>query len=269
MDEKKTVGLIAGGGQFPILVAEAARKSGNRGVAVAHYGETDESLSAKVDEIKWIKLGQLGALIKSLKNMGAKETIMAGTIKKRRMFENIQPDLKGFKIMSKLAIFHDDDILRSVAEELAGEGIEIISSTHFMPELLAPKGCLTRRKPNRKEKEDIEFGWRVAKEIGRLDIGQSVVVRDKTVLAVEAIEGTDEAIKRGGNLAREKAVVVKVSKPNQDTRFDMPSVGLDTIKVMSSIGASILALEAGKTLMFDKGDMIEAADKFGISIISL
>jgi DUF1009 family protein len=207
-------------------------------------------------------------LIKALKKEGVEKTLMAGTITKKRMFENIMPDLKGLTIMSKLAIFHDDDILRALAGELAKEGLEIVSSTTFMPELLAPPGCLTKKKPNKSEREDIEFGWRVAKELGRLDIGQCVVVRKKTVLALEAIEGTDETILRGGKLAREKAVVVKVSKPKQDLRFDVPTIGVETINVMSQVKASVLVIEAGKTLIFNRAEMIALADKVGISIFS-
>lgn len=265
----ENIGLIAGGGQFPLMVAEAARKRGLRVVAVAHIGDTESSLSDMVDEIVWIKLGQFGQLIKALKSNGVRKALMAGTITKRRMFENVRPDLKGAAIISKLAIFHDDDILRAVDRELAKEGIEIVSSTSYLSELVVPAGCLTKRRPNRSEKGDIDFGWRVAKDLGRLDIGQCVVVRKKTVLAVEAIEGTDETILRGGRLAGEKAVVVKVSKPKQDLRFDVPSVGLETVKVMSRVKASVLALEAGKTLIFDMADMVGYADETGISIICL
>ena len=267
--ESNIIGLIAGGGQFPLMVAESAKKQGFQVVAVAHLGETEPSLLDIVDEIVWIKLGQLGKLIKTLKKNDVKKTIMAGSITKKRMFENIRPDLKGLAVMSKLAIFHDDDILRAVAKELAREGIEIASSTSYLPELLAPPGCLTRRRPSKAENEDIHFGWKVAKELGRLDIGQCVVVRRKTVLALEAIDGTDETILRGGRLAREKAVVVKVSKPDQDLRFDVPSVGIETIKVMSRVNASVLAVEAGKTLIFDRPEIVADANKRGISIISL
>ncbi len=264
----KILGLIAGGGKFPLMIAECAGREGFKVVAVAHEGETDPALSQKVEMIKWVKLGQFGQLIKALKGNGVTKAVMAGTITKRRMFENVRPDLKGLAVLSKLAILHDDDILRAVARELAKEGIEIVSSTYYIPELLAPAGCLTKRRPTRSEKEDIEFGWKIAKELGRLDIGQCVVVRSRTVLALEAIEGTDETIKRGGTLAREKAVVVKVSKPNQDLRFDVPTVGLETLKVMSDVKASVLAIEAGKTLMFDKEDMIKFANENKITIIS-
>jgi DUF1009 family protein len=268
-DSRETVGLIAGGGQFPLRIAEAARKKGHRVVVVAHQGETDPALEESVDETVWIKLGQLGHLIRALKKRKVRRAVMAGTITKKRMFENILPDIKGLMVMSKLAVFHDDDILRAVAAEMAKEGIEIVGSAGYVPELLAPAGCLTRRRPSKTEEDEIRFGWSIAKELGRLDIGQCVVVRKKTVLALEALEGTDQTILRGGRLAGEKAVVVKVSKPNQDLRFDVPSVGLDTVRVMAEVRAAVLAVEAGKTLMFDRAEMVSYADGQGICITSL
>ena len=161
----ETIGLIAGGGQFPLLIAEAAKRKGLRVVAIAHLGETDPSLSDKVDELIWVRLGQLGHLIKALKNKRVKKGLLAGTITKKKIFEDIRPDLKGLAVISRLAVFHDDSILRAVADELAREGIEIVSSTEYLPELLVPQGCLTRRKPNQSEKEDIDFGFQVAKEL--------------------------------------------------------------------------------------------------------
>ena len=269
MTGNPTIGIIAGGGQFPLMVAEAAKARGLRTVAVALYGETEPVLSEKVDKIIWIKLGQLGHLIKAFRTEGVKNAIMAGSITKKRMFENLRPDLKGLAIMTKLAVFHDDDILRAVADELAGEGIEIVSSTAYLPELLAEEGCFTKRKPGKEEMEDILFGWKVAKELGRLDIGQSVVVRQKTVLAVEAIDGTDATIRRGGRIAKEKAVVVKVSKPNQDLRFDVPSIGLETIGIMGEVKAAVLAVEAGRTLIFDREKMLQKANEKKIAVIAL
>jgi len=265
----RIIGLIAGGGQFPLLVAEAVKKDGMRVIAVAHLDETDPKLSDRVDDIVWVKLGQLGQLLKAFKKRGVTEALMAGTITKKRMFENIRPDLKGLAIMTKLAFFHDDDILRAVTRELAREGVTIIGSAQFLPELIAPEGCLTARGPNKAEKEDIRFGWKMAKELGRLDIGQCVVVRKRTVLALEAIDGTDATILRGGKLAQENAVVVKVSKPRQDLRFDVPSVGLETIRTLSRVNGAVLAVEAGKTLLFDKSEMIAEADRKNIAIVSL
>lgn len=262
------IGLIAGGGRFPLLVADSARRRGVRVVAVAHKGETLAELDGKVDEITWIGLGQFGQLIKAFKSRGVARVLMAGTITKPKVFGKVRPDLKGMAVMGKLAILHDDDILRTVARELEREGITVVSSTTYLPELLAPFGCLTKRRPNKEEGDDIEFGWMVAKELGRLDIGHCVVVRRKIVLAVEAIEGTDRTIQRGGELAKERAVVVKVSKPNQDLRFDLPAVGVHTIKVMASVRAAALAIEAGKTIIFDKEEMIQLADSNHISIVS-
>jgi DUF1009 family protein len=269
VDTPEVLGLIAGGGQFPLIAADAARRRGVRVVAVAHLGETDPSLSDRVDDMVWIKLGQLGHLIKALKKQGIRKAILAGTITKKKMFENVKPDLKGLAVMSKLAVFHDDDILRAVAEELAKQGIEIVASTVYLPDLVASPGVLTRKKPTRPEQEDIRFGWKVARALGHLDIGQCVVVRRKTVLALEAIEGTNETILRGGRLCKEKAVVVKISKPNQDLRFDVPAVGLDTVRTMAQVSASVLAVEASKTLIFDKKQMITYADQSGISIAAL
>ena len=267
-DERESIGIIAGGGKFPFMAANSAREQGFKVIAVAHDGETDPSLADSVDAITWIKLGQLGKLISSFKKYRIKKALMAGTITKRHMFGKASPDLKGLVLMSRLAFFHDDGILRGVAEELAKEGIEIVSAVQYLPELLAPSGCLTRKKPGKKEEADIQFGWKVAKELGRLDIGQCVVVRDMTVLALEAIDGTNETIIRGAKLAKKNAVVVKVSKPEQDLRFDLPSVGVETIQIMSGVRASVLAVEAGKTLIFDKSEMIEYADNVGISIVS-
>lgn len=266
--EKDTIGLIAGGGQFPIILAESAKGQGHTVVAVAHHGETDPALEEKVDRIVWIRLGQLGQLLSVLKTNHIRKALMAGTIDKKGMFSRIRPDLKGLALMSKLAIFHDDDILRAVAKELEANGIQVVSSVFYAPQLLASEGCLTRRRPTPREKEDIDLGWHVAKEIGKLDIGQCVVVRQKTVLAVEAMEGTDDTILRGGKLAREKAVVIKVSKPNQDLRFDIPTVGLKTLEAMTEVKASVLAVEAGKTLIFDKVKVIDYANRNGISIVS-
>lgn len=268
VSEIDRIGIIAGGGQFPLLAADSARKKGISIVAVAFDEETDPGLAEKVDEIIWIKLGQLGKLISAFKKRNVSRAFMAGSINKGRMFVNVKPDLKGLTFISKFALFHDDSILRALADELDEEGIEIVSSTIYLPELLAPEGCLTKRKPNREEKKDIEAGWRIAKELGRLDIGQCVVIRNKTALALEAIDGTNATILRGGKIAGEKAVVVKVSKPDQDLRFDVPSVGPETVNSMIEVKASVLAIEAGKTLIFDKEKMKELADKNRISIVS-
>ncbi len=268
MNTEKNIGLIAGGGSFPLIVADSAKKKGLRVVAVAHRGETMQELDNNVDDITWIRLGQFGQLIKTFRKKGITRVLMAGGITKKRMFEDVRPDPKGLSVMGRLIFFHDDDILKAVAEELGKEGITVVSSTAFLPELLAPYGCLTRRKPNKEERTDIDCGWKIAKELGRLDIGHCVVVRNKTILAVEAIEGTDRTILRGGELARENAVVVKISKPDQDLRFDLPAVGVKTIETMLSVNASALAIESGKTLIFEKQEMVRLADSNGITVVA-
>ena len=262
------IGLIAGSGKFPILIAETAKEKGLKVIAVAHKGETDPELAKKTDKITWVGLGQFGHLLDAFKSNGVHKVLMAGGITKTNMFKNIKPDLRGLAIAGKLLIFHDDDILRTVANELEKEGISVVSSAIYLPELLAPDGCFTKRKPSKEEMADIEFGWKMAKELGRLDIGHCVIVKKKTVLALEAIDGTDKTILRGGKLAHKGAVVIKVCKPDQDLRFDLPAIGLNTVKTMSMVKASALAIESGKTLVFDKEAMIKLANEKGISIVS-
>lgn len=263
------IGIIAGGGQFPLLFARAAKKKGCQVVVAAHKGESSPEIESIADELCWVKLGQLGKIIKFFRQHGVGEAVLLGTITKTRIFKDILPDFKGLALWNKLKVRHDDSILRAVAEALEDEGIKILESTFFLRELLFPKGVLTRRKPSAGQIEDIHFGWRMAREVGRLDIGQCVVVRDRTVLAVEAIEGTDAAIHRGGRLGKEQAVVVKVKKPDQDFRFDLPAIGTKTIESMVEVGASVLAVEAGQSLLFDGEAAIALADKAGIIVIGV
>ncbi|MBW1742983.1 MAG: UDP-2,3-diacylglucosamine diphosphatase LpxI [Deltaproteobacteria bacterium] len=265
----KRIGLIAGSGQFPIIFSRAARQKGLKVYAVAHVGETDPGLETLVEAMKWIKIGQVKKLITFFKENDVHDTVMVGGITKTKMFSGVRPDLTALKIVATMDHTQDDGLLRAFADELEKEGITVRASTFLVPELLAPEGCWTRRKPNKSEKADMHFGWRLAKEIGGLDIGQSVVVRDGSVMAVEAIDGTDATIRRGGKLGKEKTVVVKASKPSQDMRFDVPAVGLKTIKTMSSVGASVLAVEAGKTVVFDKEEMVALANQNGISIVGI
>jgi DUF1009 family protein/predicted dehydrogenase len=261
------VGLIAGSGQFPLLFALAARKASVRVLAVGFDGETNPALSRYVDEFHMLKLGQLNRLIATFKKAGITHAAMAGAIDKTRFYTKIRPDWRFVRFIGKLRNTKDDSLLRALARELESEGILIQPSTIFLPELLAPEGILTRRKPNRREQADIAFGWTLAKAIGRLDIGQCLVIKNQTVLAVEGIDGTDATIMRGGRLCGEGAVVVKVSKPMQDMRFDVPAAGSDTIETMKRVSARVLVLEAGKTVIFDRGKMIDLADSAGISIL--
>ena len=267
-DKSKILGLIAGSGQFPLMVADAAKKRDLCVVAVAHRDETDSRLAHMVNQIVWIELGQVGKLIKAFKENGVRKALMAGAIAKKRMFEKISPDSRGLELMSKVAVFHDDSVLRALAAELAEEGIEIVSSTLCLPELLAPQGCLTIKKPNKAESADILFGWKVAKEIGHMDIGQCSVVRRKTVLAVEAMEGTDEMIARAGRMCRAGGwTLIKVSKPNQDMRFDVPTIGKQTIENLKKNKAACVVLEAGKTLIIDMPETIKLAEENKIVVL--
>jgi len=267
MSEK--IGLIAGKSNFPLIFAQSAQKQGFEVVAAAHRGETDPALERLVSSLQWVSVGQLSKIIRFFKKAGVARAVMAGGITKGRLFTHLRPDLRALKLLSRMKHVGDDGILRGVAAELEGEGIVIVSPTLYLPELVVPCGVLSRRQPTAAEMRDIQFGCTIAREIGRLDIGQCVVVRRQAVLAVEAIDGTDDTIRRGGLLAGEKAVVVKLSKPNQDLRFDVPAVGLGTIEVMQEVKASVLALEAGKTLMFDREAMLQLADQSKIAVIGL
>lgn len=263
------LGIIAGGGQFPVLVAEAARRHGREVVVVAHRGESSPELETAADACLWVKLGQLNKLLSFLHHQGVKECVFAGTITKTRIFRDVWPDTKALKLWRRIDIRQDDAILRAIAGLLAEEGIEVVASTIYLQELLFPQGVLSRKKPDSEQLEDIRFGWQVARQVGALDIGQCVVVRDRTVLAVEAIEGTDAAIRRGGELGREKAVVVKVKKPNQDFRFDLPAIGKQTIATMLAVKASVLAVEAAQALLFDPREMLEMADRAGLVVVGV
>ncbi len=263
------IGLIAGNGTFPIAIARAAREKGLQVIAVAHEGETQPELAQWVDGIFWIKVGQLGKLIKIFKEQDVRDVLMAGGIKKTHLFSGALPDMRAIALLARMIHKKDDSLLRAVADELQSEGITVRASTLYLDNILAPRGVLTRTKPSKDDLRDIDFGWQLAKEIGRLDIGQTVVVKGQAVLAVEAIEGTDEAIRRGGRLCGQGAVVVKVCKPQQDLRFDLPAVGIQTIRTMQEVKAACLAVEAGKTIIFDHDLVAAEADRAGITIVAI
>ncbi len=267
--ESAHIGIIAGGGQFPKLFIDAAREAGRKSVVIGFKGETDASVARIADTFCWIKLGQLGKAIKFFKTNQVSETVFLGTITKTRIFRDILPDLKGLSVLRRVDKNHDDALLRATAQVLEEEGIRVVESTLYLKKLLFPSGILTRKKPNQKQREDISFGWQMAKAIGKLDIGQCVVVRDKTVVAVEAVEGTDRAILRGGELCKKDAVVVKVQKPQQDERFDLPAIGLETIESVKKVDGAVLAVEAGKSLLFDADAVIAEADRAGIVVVGV
>ncbi|MEE4240367.1 MAG: UDP-2,3-diacylglucosamine diphosphatase LpxI [Desulfopila sp.] len=269
MEGFENIGVIAGGGQFPKLFIEAAKDSGRKSIVVGFKGETAPEVVSAADCFCWVKLGQLGKVIQFFKKNNVAEAVFLGTITKTRIFRDVFFDLKGLSLWRRIDRRHDDAILRAIADALQDDGITIVESTRYLGDLLFPAGILSKKKPNRQQREDICFGWHMAKAIGKLDIGQCVVVRDRAVLAVEAIEGTDDAILRGGQLGKEKVVVVKVHKPGQDFRFDLPATGLQTIESMKAANASVLAVEAGKSLMFDSEDFIREADAAGIVVVGI
>ncbi len=263
------IGLIAGSGQFPLLFARAAREKGWQIYAAAYREEADPDLGHHADAIEWFYVGQINRLIKFFHQHQITQAVMMGAISKTRMFTNVRPDMKALAMIARMRHTHDDALLREFADLLEKEGIQIKPSTLLLPDLLAPPGVWTRRKPSKTEMRDICIGWRIAKEIGRLDIGQCVVIRSGSILAVEAIDGTDATIERGGRLGKGQAVVVKVCKPNQDTRFDVPAVGLQTIEAMHAVGVRALAIEAGKAVVFDRQAMIERANASKMAIVAL
>jgi DUF1009 family protein len=262
------IGLIAGSGQFPMIFSKAAKAKGFEIFAVAYVKETDPRLADYVNEMEWMHIGQIDRLIKFFKKNDIEEAVLMGAIKKTRALTDIRPDGKALAILAKMSNTHDDSLLRIFVRVLEENGIKIQASTFLLPDLLAEEGCWTKREPNDSEWADIELGWKMAKEIGRLDVGQCVVVNSGSVLAVEAIDGTDATIRRGGSLGNGGSVVVKVSKPNQDSRFDIPAVGAQTIASMHEAGVSILAIEAGKVVVFDREEMIALADQSGICVVA-
>lgn len=265
---ERTLGLIAGNGKFPLLVAENAKYDGiDKIVAVAFYGDTCKELESIVDEMTWLKVGELGKLIKVFRQAGVHQALMAGQLTPTVMFRNLRFDWRMIKLMTRLKNRKADTIFGAIANELEKEGIHLLDSTLFLNSHLPASGLLTRRKLSKKEEENVEFGRGIAKEIARLDIGQTVVVKNKAVLAVEGLDGTDATIRRGGELGKRDVVVVKVAKPNQDMRFDVPVIGIKTIETMIQSKAKVLAIEAKRTLLLEKEEIIAAANKAKISIV--
>jgi DUF1009 family protein len=261
------IGLIAGNGRFPIIFANNAKRLGYSVSAVAFIGETAPELEQHVERIHWMKIGQFNKLIKALKDDGITQAVMVGGIKKTHIFTTVMPDLRALAIARRLPEWKDDVILREIASELESEGITIRESTFGLSGVVAEEGVYTKREPSQKEWDDIRYGWSIAHEIGRLDIGQCIVVKDRMVVAVEAVEGTDETIRRGGTLAKARAVVIKRCKPQQDLRFDLPAIGPATIRTMQTVEASVLAVEAGRTILLDRQELVQLADEAGIALV--
>jgi DUF1009 family protein len=265
------IGLIAGNGRFPFLALQGARSLGHDVTVVAVKEEAFPELEAAAREagadLHWVSLGHLGKCIKVLKEAGARQAIMAGQVKHARVFSGIIPDLTLLSVLTRLKARNTDALISAVAEVLHDQGIELLDSTTFLEPLLALGGRLARREPSVEEQGDFAFGYRMADRIAALDIGQTIVVKDKAVVAVEAMEGTDAVIRRAGEIAGPGTRIVKVAKPNQDMRFDVPVVGVATIDTMRAAGATALTIDAGKTLVMDGDRFYAAADAAGIAVV--
>jgi UDP-2,3-diacylglucosamine hydrolase len=278
-------GLIAGNGRFPFLVAEGAKRAGASLSIAAIREETDPEIERHAEHVTWVGIGQLGKMIRFFKDEGVQQAIMAGQVRHVQIFSRAVPDARMLKMLLKLPRRNTHSLIGAVANELASEGIELIDSTYFLSDSLPDVGCLTHRQPDARERHDIEYGLEIANELARLDLGQTIVIRGKACVAVEAMEGTDETIRRAGELTRTTTVgtipkklinlsagrltVVKIAKPDQDMRFDVPVIGVSTIESMIAAGATCLCVSAGKTLMFDRESMIGMADKNKISIVAV
>ena len=260
-------GLIAGNGSFPFLVIDGASKQGVSLAVVAINEETDPRISDVAENVIWVGIGQLGKMISFFKKHNVEKAIMAGQVRHVQIFSSSIPDLRMVKMLWNLPRRNTDALIGGVASEMAKDGIELIDSTFFIQDQLAPTGVLTKRKPTDLELGDIEYGLHITTETARLDLGQTVVIRSKACVAIEAMEGTDATIKRAGELANGKLTVVKVAKPEQDMRFDVPVVGIPTIETMIAAGATCLSITAGKTLIFDRDEMLDLANKHKISIV--
>jgi DUF1009 family protein len=263
-----TLGIIAGNGVYPRLLADAAREDGvKKIIAAAFSGETDPALAERVDVIEWMRVGQLNRLLKFFSEHKVHHAIMAGQIAPKNLFD-LRPDLRALLLLGKLKERNAESIFAAIANELAKTDVELLPATTFLEDSLASSGVIAGSKLTRREEEDVDLGWKIGMEIARLDIGQTVIVKNGTVVAVEALEGTNEAIRRGGALAREDAVMVKVAKSNQDMRFDVPVIGVETIHVAAEAKLRVIAIEAGKTLLLERELIVDLAARSKISIVA-
>jgi Uncharacterized protein conserved in bacteria len=268
MTSPDILGIIAGNGVYPRLLADGARKTGvKKIIAAAFTNETDPVLAQHVDLIEWMRVGQLNRLLKFFNQNKVYHAIMAGQIAPKNLFD-LRPDWKALMLLGKLKQRNAETIFAAIADELANVEVDLLPATTFLEESLAPSGLIAGPKLSRQEQDDVELGWKIAKEISRLDIGQLIIVKNGTVVAVEALEGTSETIKRGGALAREGAVMVKVAKPNQDMRFDVPVIGLETIRIAAEAKLRVIAIESAKTLLLERDAIIDLANRANISIVA-
>jgi UDP-2,3-diacylglucosamine hydrolase len=267
-----TLGLVAGEGSLPFEVARGARRAGRRVAAAAFRGFADPALAAEVDALHWLYVGELGALLERLAAEGAVEVVLAGLVPKEHLFSGsglVRVDARAAALLAELRDRGDDSILRALGAALEAAGLRLASQAEFAPHLLAPEGPLGSTRPSAAQLDDVAFAWPLAKAIGRLDIGQTVVVRERTVLAVEAIEGTDATIRRGGALGRGGACAVKIWKPDQDPRLDFPTIGPATVETLQTSGVALLAVEAGRTLVLERDRVVSRADAAGICLLGV
>ena len=268
MTKPETLGIIAGNGVYPRLLADSARKAGVKKIVAATFtGETDPELKQHVDLVEWMRVGQLNRLLKFFRKQDVHQVIMAGQIAPKNLFD-LRPDLKAMLLLGKLKERNAESIFAAIADELAQINVELLPATTFLEDSLAPSGLIAGPKLSRREENDVDLGWKIAKEMARLDIGQTVIVKNGTVLAVEAFEGTNEAIKRGGAFAHKDAVMVKIAKPNQDMRFDVPVIGLETIRIATDAKLRVIAIEAKKTLLLERNTIVDLANRLQISIVA-
>jgi DUF1009 family protein len=261
------LGIIAGNGVYPRLLADAARKAGVKKISAAAFtGETDPVLQQHVDVLEWMRVGQLNRLLTFFRAHDIHHAIMAGQIAPKNLFD-LRPDWKALMLLGKLKQRNAESIFAGIADELAKLNVDLLPATTFLEDSLAASGLIAGPKLSRNEEDDVDLGWRIAKEIARLDIGQTVLVRNGTVVAVEALEGTNDAIRRGGELASSGAVMVKVAKPSQDMRFDVPVIGLETIRIAAEARLRVIAVEAGKTLLLERDAIVDLANRSKISIV--
>ena len=261
------LGIIAGNGIYPQVLAKAARSAGVKKIsAIAFTDETDPNLRELVDQIEWLRVGELSRLLSVFRGSGVRQAIMAGQIAPRNLFE-LRPDWRALLLLAKLKRRNAESIFSAIALELEKIGVTLLPASTFLDQFLAPNGVIVGPKLSRREKSDVEFGWDIAKQIASLDIGQTIVVKNGTVLAIEGFDGTNETIRRGGLLGGGRAVVIKVSKPNQDMRFDVPVIGRETIGAAAEAKVRVIAVEAGRTLLLERDRVIEAARDASLSIV--
>lgn len=265
-----TYGLIAGGGEFPLLTLRAARALGHTVFAVAVREEASAEVERLADGCEWVSLGELSKLVRALRSRGVREAVMNGRIQHRRIYSAIRPDWRLLKVLDALRRKNTDSLLGAVAGVLEGEGIRILDSTYFLRDSLARAGANGRRPPSRAERKDIRYGREIARALAAHDIGQSVAICDQACVAVEAMEGTDAVLERAASLANgRRLTLVKVAKPNQDMRFDVPVIGPRTIRAMRTANATAVAVDAGRTLLLDKPRVVAHADRAGVSVVGM